>query len=359
MPNIIRTVCDEYAVTTSYMKFIAFFRNIQHMNESLDQVVDWYKQAYPNHTVSVLKISSQNNTEKNNVEKLNDLKPVDNHIDIIACIDMINMGYHVDNLAGIVMYRGTKSNTIFVQQLGRALSAGANNSAIVFDVVDNLHRKAIYELRASLVSKRTKTAKSKRRAKSTFYKLDEDTLKIVAVDSKGKKTPSMYHIDDDTGLIYDNKGNLSTLVWDSSTNEVYDNGADTDKDINVITKECLNAVGHMATYRELIAKAVAEPMTQRCKFALEMHFRSWCLKHKIKYPISDSDLEKLYGRSKNEFYAEFCDILRDNKIAYPLQDAKELLAIGENDSTDVPLRICAKARNVSIKQILDVFGLTA
>lgn len=360
MPNIIRDTCEQYAVNTSYMKFIAFFRSFSHMNETLDEIKSWFNEAYPDHSVSILKISSQSSEEKNNVNKLNNLTPIENHIDIIACIDMINMGYHVDNLTGIIMYRGTKSNTIFVQQLGRALSAGANNSAIVFDVVDNLHRKAIYELKSSLtVNKITKAKKSKKKNKTTCFHLDEDTLDIYTVDSQGKKHKSPYHINDDTGEIFDNKGNKSTLVWSQETNEIYDMGTDVNKDCNVITKNCLTAVGHIATYRELIAKAVAEPMTQRCKFALELHFRTWCQIHNIEYPISDSNLQKLYGLTKEDFYKEFGEIIRKNNIAYPLQDAKSLLSIGEEDSTDVPLRICAKARNVSIAQILDVFGLSA
>ncbi len=354
MPNIIRDVCDNYAIDTSYMKFIAFFRSFAHMNETLSEIEQWFKDAYPDHTVSILKISSQSQEEKNNVNELNKLNPVTNHIDIIACIDMINMGYHVDNLTGIIMYRGTKSNTIFVQQLGRALSVGSNNSSIVFDVVDNLHRKAIYELKSSLkTSRKSHTHKNK----TTCFKLDEDTLDIYAVDKSGTKHKSPYHIDDNTGMIFDNKGNKSTLAWDPDTNQIYDIGSPEDKDCNILTKDCLNAVGHIATYRELIAKAVAEPMTQRCKFALELHFRTWCQIHNIEYPISDANLQKLYGLTKEDFYKEFSNIIKTNKIAYPLQDAKALLAIGENDSVDVPLRICAKARNVSIAQILDVFNI--
>lgn len=59
---------------------------------------------------------------------------------------MMNMGYHVDDLTGIIMYRGTKSGTVYIQQLGRILSSGASNAGIVIDVVDNIHQHSVYRV---------------------------------------------------------------------------------------------------------------------------------------------------------------------------------------------------------------------
>lgn len=355
MPNIIRDVCDTYAINTEYMKFIVFFANKQHMSNKLNDVVEWFQEAYPSHEINTLKISSNNKTESKNTDKLVDLQPKPNHIDIIACIDMLNMGYHVNNLTGIFMYRGTKSNTIFTQQLGRALSAGTNNSAIVFDVVDNLHRKAVYELRSRLTSSSKQNAK---KSKPTMFTIStKDSSKVVALDDAGNEHPTPYSIND-SGNIVDTHGTASTLVYDPDTNQIYDASLNNTKNINQITASCIHAVGNIATYRELIAKAVAEPMTQRCKYALELHFRSWCTAHHVPYPISDDDLTKLYSLSKEDFYRDFCQIIQNHNIAYPLQDAEQLINIGpQNGSMDVPLRICAQARNVSIRQILDVFGI--
>jgi hypothetical protein len=151
----------------------------------------------------------------------------------------------------------------------------------------------------------------------------------------------------------DAHGTQSTLVYSCDTGVIYDCGSPSGKNINEITKECLNATGHDATYREIIAKAVAEPMEQRCKFALELHFRTWCHNHRIKYPISDDRLNRMYGLRKKDFYNEFSRIIKANKIAYPLQDAQQLINVGKDKSGDVPLEICAKARNVSVSQIID------
>lgn len=373
VPKIIKSVCKTYAKDTDYMKFIAFFASSQHMDDTIDQVIDWFKKAYPKHNINVLKISSRNNGESKNVDVLESLNARKKTIDIIACIDMLNVGYHVDNLTGIIMYRGTKSNTIFVQQLGRALSVGANNSAIVFDIVDNLHKKAIYELRSSLSNKILRNRKgvqpenmrsyieemSKTELKqriSKELKLDKDNKSIVIVDN-GEVIKTQYHLDDHLNIV-DKNNNPSSYIYDAKNNRIINIGTSTDdpcKNINTITKECLNSTGHEASYREIIAKSMVEPLTQRCKYALELHFRSWCNSKGVPYPISNDKLKTLYGLSKEDFYKEFCNIVSKNKIAYPLQDAEAILKIGANaNSNEIPLKICAKARNVSVEQILDL-----
>lgn len=359
MPNTIQEVCNEYAADTNYMKFIIFFANHHHMKEKLNDVINWFQKAYPTHSVDVLKITSANKIESKNVEQLDTLKYRDNHIDIIACIDMLNMGYHVSNLTGILMYRATSSNTIFSQQLGRALSAGSENAAIVFDVVDNLHRKAIYQMTSSITNQKTQTSHSdsKTKAQTTMYHISKiDTNQIVTIDENGIEHATIYHFDENKNIL-DHHNNQTTFLYDTDTNQILDISSSKNKDCNFITKECLYAVGHMATYRELIAKAVAEPMSQRCKYALELHFCSWCSSHNVPYPISNEELELMYGLSKEDFYKYFVNILQTNHIDYPLQDAEALLAIGTDNNMDVPLTICAAQRNVSIRQILDCFGL--
>lgn len=357
MPNIIREVCDEYALDTDYMKFIVFFASKKHMSDKLSDVESWFREAYPDHGVSTLKISSLSKAEQANTDKLSLLVPQPKHIDLIACIDMLNVGYHVSNQTGILMYRGTKSNTIFTQQLGRALSAGADNSAIIFDIVDNLHRKAVFELYARDANSSKRSCARRSRPMLDNYVLDPDCNKIMAVDAEGNRIETQYRLDAKTGKIVDKNGCESTFEYDRKTGEVI-NSADVDsvsRDINRITASCLNATGHDAEYREIIAKSMAEPLVQRCKYALQLHFRSWCLAHNVPYPISDNDLNEIYGMDIKDFYDEFRKIIRRNKIAYPLQDAGKMLKIGkEPNSTDVPLEICCEARGVSIKQMTDL-----
>ena len=358
MPRIIKEVCDAHAKATDYMKFIVFFASRKHLKDKLGDVVGWFEQAYPKHSVATLEISSADKISQANTDKLSTLVPKKRHIDLIACIDMLNMGYHVSNQTGIMMYRGTKSGTIFVQQLGRALSAGAEGSAIVFDIVDNLHRKAVYDLSVKDPKRKPKSRSGRKSVpQRDDYILDEATGRVVIESPDGNIAPTQYRLNKRTGEIVDRHGNPSTFVYDPERNAII-NTSDPDspaKNVNAITPDCLIATGHEAKYREIIAKAMAEPMIQRCKYALELHFRSWCLANKIKYPLDKEQAEKLRSLDIAEFYKQFKRIVRANKIAYPLGDIRKLMAKDDNPGpTDIPLSVCCEAKGVSIEQLTDV-----
>lgn len=350
MPKIIREVCDEHAARTDYMKFIIFFANKKHMADKLPEAESWFREAYPDHEVKTLKITSANAAESANTDKLPLLVPVSGRIDLIACIDMLNMGYHVSDQTGIMMYRGTESGTIFTQQLGRALSAGSGSSAIIFDIVDNLHRKAVYELYV----KNAPGVRPRRRAEPKLdnYVLDPSDNRIYAADQDGNRTPTQYSYDGKH--VRDRLGNIATFKLDKDSNVRNTSDAMSElKDVNRLDRSCLVATGHEATYREILAKAMAEPLAHRCKYAIQLHFCSWCRNHGVEYPISAEKLSELYGLEISDFYAELKKIIRAGKIQYPLQDAEKLLKIGE-DGSDPPLAICCQATGVSVDQLIEL-----
>lgn len=350
MENVIKSTCDKYLPSVEYMKFIVFFSSMTQMDEKMQSVVDWFKSAYPSHTINTLVITSKNSSTAKNVDKLESLTPSKNKIDLIGCIDMLNVGYHVNDLSGILMYRGTSSDIIYTQQLGRALSSGAANSCIVFDVVDNLHRKGVFDLQVS--NKKVSTAKKKNTTISCGWHLNDDG---DIIDKDGDKAPIKIKdgkvvdlLDNDTNFVVDDDG----MITDKNTYQV----PDWKLNSNTILPEDIIATGHEATYREIIAKLVAEPMHQRCKMAITAHFKRWCEINGYKYPITEKELNEFYNASKEDFKKEFIQILKANKLNYPLQDAGKLLAIGEAEGIP-PLRLFARIRNVSIGQILDLLEI--
>lgn len=50
---------------------------------------------------------------------------------------MLNEGIHVDDVDGVILLRPTVSPIIYLQQIGRALSAGNKNQPVIFDMVNN------------------------------------------------------------------------------------------------------------------------------------------------------------------------------------------------------------------------------
>ena len=55
----------------------------------------------------------------------------------LLCVNMINEGIHIKETTGIIMFRRTQSPTIYLQQIGRALSSDSIEKPIIFDFVAN------------------------------------------------------------------------------------------------------------------------------------------------------------------------------------------------------------------------------
>lgn len=294
MPNIIRDCC-EYAVDKEYIKFIVFFSGFKHMKNKGKTVEEWFREAFPNYTLDKLIISSETDEYAKNVYKLNRLQKKVNHVDLVFCIDKINMGFHVDDLTGIVMYRGTASGIIYQQQLGRVINS--LYSGIVIDVVDNIHRKALYENLGRLSSS---TMKKKRRLTTLIKK-----QKRLEAQGKSLNEAEQKELNK---LASEVKSLLETREKPK---------------YNTLLEEDLIAIGNEATYRELIAKTVAEPISMRCRQA----WARW----------------KEYGGNDQPFFREYIE-------------ARGLMGTNR-EGKDMPLWPFCKEKNVTVNMVLNTMGV--
>lgn len=316
MERAIRRNCDRF-VDTDYMKFIVFFSRIETLHANKDKVTDWFRRAYPDHDIKTLTISSETKQTTANVKKLDRLTYRENGIDLIFAIDMLNLGYHVDSLTGIVMYRGTSSNIIYLQELGRVLSTGTDRPAIVFDVVDNLHNNAMYDIlgRESVYTKNARARREYldrkemlwtsfasthnvtvsiddlRRAEAEVMRcaLDIDDLKAdgasdaalenaqrryeMAYDSAERIRRAVDKLDAVVRKYFDGKGleEVEFTEKDASEKKALDRRFDSSGSLvsdarsesMSIKKEHLIVVDELAAYKELVRKMVAEPLAYR------------------------------------------------------------------------------------------------
>lgn len=115
-------------------KYIVFCANAEHMREMIAHTEDWFSKidAVP-HVYSAY--SSDPETSTAFQEFKHDTSP---HLKLLFCIDMLNEGVHVEGVSGVILFRPTVSPIIFKQQIGRALSASGNHSAVIIDVVNNI-----------------------------------------------------------------------------------------------------------------------------------------------------------------------------------------------------------------------------
>lgn len=242
MENVVYNICEQYAPSTEYMKFVCFFSSFDSIKTNGPKVKEWFSKAYPTHKVHTLEITSETTDTHANVHKLRHMTATSNKIDLIFTCDMMNMGYHVDDLTGIVMYRGTKSGTVYIQQLGRILSSGASNAGIVIDVVDNIHQHSVYRVLdgTSIYTKNAKT-----RMTSLQKKKDDDV----------QHNTSKFTKRDDAEL----KGLERRFSNPEKMKQFFAS--------NTLQKEDLIAIDYEASYRELIAKTVAEAKSMRCRQA--------------------------------------------------------------------------------------------
>lgn len=122
------------------------------------QTADSFKNAFERYgyDIRITVISSLNAEEKNNINKITTreytaeqvesgevIAKRDGIIDLIFSINMLNVGYHVKDITGLIFKRWTGSNQIYYQQLGRCLSANSDKIPVVFDFVKSIDPRGI------------------------------------------------------------------------------------------------------------------------------------------------------------------------------------------------------------------------
>lgn len=270
MPHVIRLTMDQcsadpqYNINTDYMKFIVYFSNFRHLHEKKNEVINWFQEAYPNYDVQSMIVTSETSEYEKNVHKLNSLQSTPNRIDLIFNCNMMTMGYHVDSLTGLILYRTTESGILFSQMVGRVFNSGCDSNGIIFDLVDNIHRESIYQVLGH------KTTKTKKRMAFYTQMLEEIHHAGINPDTLNKLIIQEYY----AGTRIPSVG-MKTLMVLYSKQELHDfidmhtilSNNSPKYNVNQIFQEDLLVTGWEATYRDIIAKTVAEPISMRCRQA--------------------------------------------------------------------------------------------
>lgn len=146
--NIIRNTVDEVYKneTPDYMRFLVFFQKDDMIGpgKPSEHVEKWFRDAFNNlgYTVRSTKVTYSNS--KKGLDDLNKLGSPSKTIDLVMSINMLNEGYHVDNITGVVLLRPTQSHTVYTQQVGRSLQVNIDYTPIILDFVSNLSIKNIF-----------------------------------------------------------------------------------------------------------------------------------------------------------------------------------------------------------------------
>lgn len=114
-------------------KYIVFCSGKEHMDEMKGQVSTWFRRVDREPRIyTAFYNDTATDREFREFKKDNSA-----HLKLLFCIDMLNEGVHVDDVDGVILLRPTVSPIIYLQQIGRALSAGSGKTPVIFDLVNN------------------------------------------------------------------------------------------------------------------------------------------------------------------------------------------------------------------------------
>lgn len=121
-------------VTNKNGKHLVFGSNVESMNSAVALAGDWFGTIDKSpHIYKVYTGVSENS------RAFADFKAdKSEHLKLLYCIDILNVGVHVDDISGVILLRPTVSPIIYKQQIGRALSASMSTNAVIFDIVANI-----------------------------------------------------------------------------------------------------------------------------------------------------------------------------------------------------------------------------
>ena len=123
----------ERHITKRDGKYIVFCMGVEHMKEMISHVPEWFggidQEPHCYAAFSDNPCSSQAFADFNQDKS--------DHLKLLFCIDMLNEGIHVNGISGVILFRPTVSPIIYKQQIGRALTSGAEDAPLILDVVNN------------------------------------------------------------------------------------------------------------------------------------------------------------------------------------------------------------------------------
>ena len=132
MPAILRKHLDRSA-----RRVIVFCSHIKDIEEMRGQVLYWFHEA--GFKLAGTYILHSNMTDADQVEQMKQFESDQKQgVQLIFSVNILNEGLHIPSVDAVVMLRTTASRIIFLQQMGRCLTAGKSIKPLVLDMVDNI-----------------------------------------------------------------------------------------------------------------------------------------------------------------------------------------------------------------------------
>lgn len=118
-------------------KHIVFASSIEEAEKMADVVSQWFKKLFNTNNISVYCIHSKQAKKSELIEGFFG-DNTEGEVKVAVAVNMLNESFHCKDIRTISMFRGTQSINVYMQQIGRAISANGN-IPYIFDFVDNYH----------------------------------------------------------------------------------------------------------------------------------------------------------------------------------------------------------------------------
>ncbi|MCI8412234.1 MAG: DEAD/DEAH box helicase family protein [Clostridia bacterium] len=174
----------EKHITNKNGKYMVFCSNIEEMEKKIQESQDLFSKINPN--IKIYSVASSESL-KNNKKILKQFENDNNEntLKLIFSVNMLNEGYHLPDIDGVVMMRPTKSPTIYMQQIGRALTVGnSSKRPVIIDLVDNFDSIRVVEDFTRELNGRMKDDNTKDDSKNRKFKIVDYTKNIGEISRK-------------------------------------------------------------------------------------------------------------------------------------------------------------------------------
>ena len=130
------------ADSTGAERHIVFFSTIAQLKDMKSGVKQAFESAYPQCKVNILEFHSKMTDQENSdaFKKFVADEPVEGEIDVMLSVDKATESIHPENIKSIMMFRGTQSIRVYLQQIGRGvmLKQFHPDGITIFDFAENI-----------------------------------------------------------------------------------------------------------------------------------------------------------------------------------------------------------------------------
>ena len=144
-PNISKIIKETIHSNSKLIYFCPPFseKGVNDIEAIKKEAIEWFKQITAEENIVFYSTTSEMGTDgkKNREAFYQDVdlsgNNVSNKLRVMFAINQYNEGIHAPNVDGVIMGRGTSSDIVFFEQLGRALAVNRNNNPVIIDLAGN------------------------------------------------------------------------------------------------------------------------------------------------------------------------------------------------------------------------------